>query len=164
MKAPVKVLMADVKLHGASLHLPLLEVGWQRPTGVGQQNSYHGTSNHGAFTRLFPSKEFEVLGMCPEGKLWRKAASWGWPGGHTCPAVSCPSWEQWRDFPKLPRSLSDKAGPDVRVLTLGLTRLGISQLFERADVLRTRLGVSVQALEQREEGGKTETMSSALRW
>lgn len=57
-----------------------------------------------------------------------------------------------------PQVTHSKAKPDVRILTLGLSGLGTSQLFERAAVLRTRLGVSIQAREEREEGGKREIM------
>lgn len=30
MKVPVEVFTADGRLHGAPLHLPLLQMGWQR--------------------------------------------------------------------------------------------------------------------------------------
>ncbi|KAJ7406493.1 Dolichyl-diphosphooligosaccharide--protein glycosyltransferase subunit 2 [Willisornis vidua] len=47
----------------------------------------------------------------------------------------------------------DKAKPDVRVLTLGLSGLGTSQLFERADVLRTGLGTSYGGMKPPEAKG-----------
>lgn len=51
MKVP-EVLVADAKLHEASLHLPLLEVGWQRTTGIGHLCFHHEVADHGAFARL----------------------------------------------------------------------------------------------------------------
>lgn len=80
MKVPVDILTADARLHRASLHLPFLEMGWQRTVGIAHLYSHHGTSDHGAFARPFPSEEFKALGMRSEVKPWRRAANWGPPG------------------------------------------------------------------------------------
>lgn len=104
MKVPVEVFTADGRLHGASLHLPLLQTGWQRNAGTGHLYSHHGTSDHGAFARLFLPEELKVLGVCSEVKPWRTGPKWGPPGWVLRrPSSRCTSKEELRDFPKLPK-------------------------------------------------------------
>lgn len=104
MNVPVEVFGADGRLHGASLHLPLLQMGWQRNAGTGHLYSHYGTSGHGAFARFFPPEDLKVLDVRSEMKLWRGGANWG-PLAWVlhCPSSHCTSKEELRDFPKLPK-------------------------------------------------------------
>lgn len=160
MRVPAGIFTAEGGLLSGSISAPSTS-----PDGLAEE-LWHRTAVFpswdikpwGTCKALSP-EELRVLGVCLEVKPWREGANWG-PLGWALhgPCSHCTSREELSDFPKLPKRLIGKAKPDVRILTLGLSGLGTSQLFERADVLRSRLGLSVQAREEREEGGKREIM------
>lgn len=103
MKVPVEAFTADGRLHGASLHLLLLQMGWQRNTGTGHS---------------IPIKDIRPWGICKALSSRRTQGAWHVLRGEAlerrsqlgplgwvlhCSSSRCTSKEELRDFPKLPK-------------------------------------------------------------